>query len=322
MPIGANMPSDEETVEELSDMMTKSLSEKLELDADIANMPLPHLPQRDAEITKVALQKFRDDMNNFSGTVEPATVFDRLAAAKDGEPVRVTADELRQAGAIQPTKPRPYVLGRNLAQFRRWCETENINPIAATFIEDCYDILGCRIGSNLVKLEGWQSNPAYADKKFQQSIICSVSEEFLPVRELPPVVEDGRKIDDKITDLIPPSSPLVMLTKDGVKVFGTDVSNGTDPFLSRKHFAFKGGPADGLTEALSQMPPDGLISFFAEVSPGNTEQAVYQLLRKAKEQTSEEINEHKPLEYEWVAEYKGKRRYLPVGIVNGIRKGS
>jgi hypothetical protein len=98
----------------------------------------------------------------------------------------------------------------------------------------------------------------------------------------------------------------------------------SDPFLAPKHIRYDKGPADGLTRSLDKMPPDGIITFFAESSPGNIEQAVYKLTLKANEQTPEEKESHAPLKYEWVAEYVGKRRYrAPLqGMISGIRKGS
>lgn len=94
-----------------------------------------------------------------------------------------------------------------------------------------------------------------------------------------------------------------------------------DPFLRTKIVAFKGGPADGEERSHASMPADGLICFFQN-NNGTPEQAVYKMQLKEIERTEEQRKAGTAIEWEWIAEYQGKRRYIPLGTVNGIRKGS
>lgn len=97
------------------------------------------------------------------------------------------------------------------------------------------------------------------------------------------------------------------------------------PFFDAKSVVFRGGPLEGHVRWMREMPLDGLIAFFCDIgipTIGSPEQAIYRIVLKDVEQTEEERAARKRVEREWIAEYVGKRRYIPQAMVNGIRKGS
>lgn len=88
-----------------------------------------------------------------------------------------------------------------------------------------------------------------------------------------------------------------------------------------KSIVFKGGPLDGLVYSAATTDADGLIYFFRNSGTGRIEQAVYRVTLEEISRTDEERRAGKIQEFNWIGEYVGKR-YMPVPMVNGIRKGS